>query len=297
MPVLGLSHLSTTCLLPTASLLIAVNGGPASAQQIWERAAVLPVVATPDMRITRDLVYSSEASDARMDVYVPDRPESGALVPFVLFIHGGPLPENLPLPVKEMAVFQSYARHLGGRGVGAVVFSHRFTSLGAIQQSERDIAAALRYLRTEAEVWGLDRSRMCVWAVSAGGIFLRPFLSGEFGSIRCIILYYTVMDADIYPELGLGPIPEEVAGGYRPQVSNGSRVAPILVARAGKDWEALNRELDRFVAEALAADTELELLNHPTGVHAFDVLTDDDISRRIIERTLEFARIHLLPES
>jgi hypothetical protein len=41
---------------------------------------------------------------------------------------------------------------------------------------------------------------------------------------------------------------------------------------------------------ALSCDVPIELLNHPTGEHAFDVRNDDARSREIIGRTLEFIR-------
>jgi hypothetical protein len=34
-------------------------------------------------------------------------------------------------------------------------------------------------------------------------------------------------------------------------------------------------------------------LNHPRGVHGFDNQTDDDRSREIIRRALEFMKTHL----
>ena len=36
----------------------------------------------------------------------------------------------------------------------------------------------------------------------------------------------------------------------------------------------------------------IELLNHPDGVHAFDILTDDARTREIIKRAVEFSGEH-----
>jgi acetyl esterase/lipase len=67
------------------------------------------------------------------------------------------------------------------------------------------------------------------------------------------------------------------------------------VARAGLDSPWLNAGLDRFVERALAAGATIDLLNHPHGRHAFDVLDDDPRSRQIIRRTLAFLQDHLAP--
>jgi len=70
-------------------------------------------------------------------------------------------------------------------------------------------------------------------------------------------------------------------------------VPPLFVARAGQDNPGLNATIDRFVQEAVARNAPLELMTHPTGRHGFDVLDDDDRSREIIARTLDFLKHHL----
>jgi hypothetical protein len=68
---------------------------------------------------------------------------------------------------------------------------------------------------------------------------------------------------------------------------------PMLIARAGKEerpW--LNPTIDRFVVDAIARGAEVDLLNHPRGRHAFDVLEDDPRSQDIIARTLDFLVRH-----
>lgn len=56
----------------------------------------------------------------------------------------------------------------------------------------------------------------------------------------------------------------------------------------------MNAGIDRFVEQALAANACLDVLNHPTGRHGFDILDDNARSREIIARAVEFLRIRLL---
>lgn len=70
---------------------------------------------------------------------------------------------------------------------------------------------------------------------------------------------------------------------------------PMLLARAGKDYAPLNAGLDGFVASALSQNLPVEVLNHPTGQHGFDVRDADARSRYIIRQTLAFLCEHLLP--
>ena len=62
----------------------------------------------------------------------------------------------------------------------------------------------------------------------------------------------------------------------------------MLIARAGRDMPQVNEPLKQFLDAALAYDVNLELLNHPAGEHAFDIVTDDARTRQIIGRTLAF---------
>ena len=62
------------------------------------------------------------------------------------------------------------------------------------------------------------------------------------------------------------------------------------------DWTTRrsNSAIDRFARQALEANAALELINHPEGRHAFDILDDDARSREIIARTVEFLKAQLL---
>lgn len=115
--------------------------------------------------------------------------------------------------------------------------------------------------------------------------------------IRCIAVYYGVMSLlplrnEIPPEVG-----DETLREYSPLellMKREGTVPPMLIARAGleeRPW--LNPTIDRFVSEALRSNLEIDVLNHPTGHHAFDVLDDDDRSRDILVRSLRFMGRHL----
>ena len=55
----------------------------------------------------------------------------------------------------------------------------------------------------------------------------------------------------------------------------------------------INQSIDAFVQEALAGNAPLEVMNHPTGRHGFDILDDNDRSREIIARAVAFAQVHV----
>lgn len=67
---------------------------------------------------------------------------------------------------------------------------------------------------------------------------------------------------------------------------------PMFIGRAGKDFKPINAALEKFIEAALAHNVEIELMNHPSGEHGFDILNDDERSRAIIRRTIDFIREH-----
>jgi len=70
-------------------------------------------------------------------------------------------------------------------------------------------------------------------------------------------------------------------------------LAPMLIAKAGIDYPALNASIDHFIKEASAKNVALDYMIHPGGQHAFDILDDVARSREIIKRTLEFMKTYL----
>lgn len=69
---------------------------------------------------------------------------------------------------------------------------------------------------------------------------------------------------------------------------------PLFIVRAGKDREDFNQAIDYFGSQAISNNVPLTFINYTEGRHAFDVLDDNDISKDIIQQTLNFMRSHLL---
>ena len=72
-----------------------------------------------------------------------------------------------------------------------------------------------------------------------------------------------------------------------------ANVPPLLIVRAGLDDPDLNAGIDALVRVALERNLNVDILNHATGHHAFDMLDDNERSREIIRATLAFLQTHL----
>lgn len=70
---------------------------------------------------------------------------------------------------------------------------------------------------------------------------------------------------------------------------------PVFVIRSGKDeTPGLNASLDRFIADAVAQNYPITLVNHPEAPHSFELYDNGPATRLILRQALEFlkARLH-----
>src|SRR6266567_1579630 len=227
--------------------------------------------------VRRDLVYAEP--DLRFDLYVPDGLASNERRPAVVFVHGDGPPELLR-DAKDWGQYESWGRLAAATGLVGVTFNHRSSEwLTKLEEAAGDVDALITHVRADASDLQIDPDHVGLWVCSMGPpMALRSLLRDRPEFLP------EVLDADL---MEFSPIHQlRTASGPLP---------PILVARAGREerpW--LNPTIDAFVLEALRAGAELDLLNHSAGVHAFDILNDDDRSHDIIAHTLLFLRGHLI---
>lgn len=191
----------------------------------------------------------------------------------VLLVHGGPIPDDLQTTPVQWGLFQSLARLLAASGIVAVMFNHRFFSLDSAPTAMNDIEDLMSHLGAE---------RVCLWVFSGGGSLLGRLLRNTPASVQCVVAYYAVLGGETSEFSAVDAIEE-----------NAQRVPPILVARAGLDMPKLNETIDRFITVALRKNATINVMNHPTGQHGFDFRDDDERTREILARTVQFIQTHL----
>ena len=255
---------------------------------------VLPVPEGAEVEVKQDRIYKrADGRKLGMDVYLPADRKPGARLPAVLFVHGGPIPDDLPVAAKDLGQYTSYGRLMASSGLAAVTFTNRFTSTEMLPKAGEDVIDAVAYVREHADELSVDSDRFCVWAVSAGSLFIAPMLRERPAFLRCAVLYYGVMDPAALEEVGMTGVPEFFVDEYdaTEDIAASEDTLPrLIVGRAGQDRAPFNRALDRFVAAGLKANAPLDLMNHPEGQHAFDPLDDNERSQEIIRWTLEIVQ-------
>lgn len=156
-----------------------------------------------------------------------------------------------------------------------------------------DIEAALDYIDSAGEELGIDASRLALVAFSMGVPYALRVAFDRRVRLRCLVAFYGPMDLSDAP----WPVSAELLREFSPlhHLRSAGELPPLLVARAGADHPLLNESIDRFVAEALQRNIEVDVLNHPAGPHGFDLDDASSRSRQIIAAALAFLGCHLSP--
>jgi acetyl esterase/lipase len=216
-------------------------------------------------------------------------------LPAVLFIHGGRVPPNLLTTPKDWAVYVSFVQLAAASGFVGVTFNHLFYAWESLSDSQSDLMDLIAYVRDQAESLGVDKDRIILWSVSAGGIFLSQPLRDHPPYIRSIVAYYPELDLQSERASAPASVTDETLREYSPLYHLGKSnqsVPPIFIARAGLDDPDLNAGVDRFIQAALSRNATIDLANHATGHHGFDVEDDNERSREIIKQTIAFIKAH-----
>ena len=250
-------------------------GSPATAAYWFQKRIVYSVPGMDRVRVERDVTYRTvDGAALKMDVYLPPDLAAADRRPVVFFVHGGPVPPDLG--AKNLGVFRSYGELVAASGFVGVTFNHRLHDVKDYERSGQDVAAAIDFVRTSAGRFQADAQRTAVWAFSGGGPLLAAFFRGPAAEVKAVAAFYALLDEPARAvEEGAGPFP------------------PVLVGRAGKDDARINASVETFARAAWAKGLVVDVLNHPTGQHGFDILDDDDRSKEMIRRTIEFLQERL----
>lgn len=262
-------------------------------KEFVHKRIVYTVPGMTRVKVTKDLIYKRVAgAELKLDVYSPLNTQRRARRPAVIFIHGGRIPPNLLTTPKDWAVYVSFGQLVAASGFVGVNFNHRFYTWESLRDSQSDLTDLIAYIRDNAESLGVDKDRIILWSVSAGGLFLSKPLQDTPPYIRCLVAYYSALDLE--RKAAPASVSDDTLREFSPinHLRNSKGVPPMFIARAGLDNADFNDGIDRFVQLALSKNLTIEVVNHATGHHGFDIEDDNDRSREIIRRTIEFIKTH-----
>jgi len=161
----------------------------------------LPARFAETIEAKRDLPYADDENPRhRLDLYLPKQAADDALLPVVVFIHGGGWRGGDKTGGGRQVLPFVAAGHYAGVSVG-----YRLSGEAQWPAQLDDCKAAIRWLKAHAAEYHLDSDRIAVWGSSAGGHLVnmlgltndRPKLEGKVGkhldqnsNVTCVMDWY-----------------------------------------------------------------------------------------------------------
>lgn len=251
-------------------------------------------------QVVKNRVYKTvDDAELLFDVYYPAEFQEGEQRPAVIFVHGlGPV--DFTRNLKSSGQYISWGQLTAASGLIAVTFNHRSPNAHI---SLRDIAdevdALVNYVREHARELRIDQNRLALWACSAGvPLSVRSALLHTPTFMKGFVAYYGPLNLqNLQAEWNMteDEVHDFSATTYLKE--HVERLAPLFIAKAGRDYPVLNASIDQFIQEASAKNVGLDFLIQPSRQHGFDILNPDARSHEIIQRTLAFLKTSLTSPS
>jgi len=117
-----------------------------------------------------DLTYSIIPGyrQLKLDLYLPPGARTGAR-PLVVYVAGGGWAADRPRNAGPIEDFPGVFVGLAQKGYVVASIRYRLSGEAKFPAAEHDTKTALRWLRSQAAKYGIDKNRVVIWGSSAGG--------------------------------------------------------------------------------------------------------------------------------
>ncbi|NOT60815.1 MAG: alpha/beta hydrolase, partial [Acidobacteria bacterium] len=104
----------------------------------------------------------------KLDLYLPPGQPTGAR-PLVVYVAGGGWAADRPRNAGAIEDFPDVFAGLARKGYVVASIRYRLSGEAKFPAAEHDTKTALRWLRSQAAKYGIDKNRVVIWGSSAGG--------------------------------------------------------------------------------------------------------------------------------
>jgi acetyl esterase/lipase len=235
----------------------------------------------------------------RLDLY--RRSGSATPRPLVVFVHGGGWSVGNP---RAGAAFRDFTQVLAGlaeRGYVVASIEYRLSREAVHPAPTEDLAAALVFLRDNADRLGIDASHIALWGMSAGA-HLAALNAMTCEPARCVqgfVGWFGVYDVPAYLDANpaatltratafgcaTAPCSAEQLDAASPNAHVSNRAPRVLLLHGLADTSVPSRQSTGFAERLRAAGKEPELILLPGAEHGF-IGTDANATRRALEQAL-----------
>jgi acetyl esterase/lipase len=246
------------------------------------------VYGFPAPVVERDVIYcSSEGPNLLMDLYYPD--SKSTQLPVVVYVHGGGWYSG----DKNSEIGQDFIPELIKRGYLVVAINYRLAPRYEFPAQIEDLKCAVRFLRENAETYGLDPQRIGVFGESAGG-HLAALLgvtdenSGfdctgnccdQSSRVKAVVDMFGPADLTLTFETYRDMLMEHVFGTDDPEsniIKRASPVtyissddAPFLIIQGQKDGVVLPNQSEELYQKLVASNVPASLVMVKNAGHEF----------------------------
>lgn len=119
----------------------------------------------------------------KLDLYLPENPASEKL-PVVCWIHGGGWKNGDKANARKVTGYPADGKY------AAASIGYRLSGEAQWPSQIEDCKAAIGFLKTNAEKYGLDPDRIAVWGSSAGGHLVSMLGVDDEVQVKCVVDYY-----------------------------------------------------------------------------------------------------------
>jgi len=234
-----------------------VAGFHLCAQRIPSDPIIYQIPEMGKVQVKQNIVFKKvNDTSLTLDVYYPPDFEYKTNLPVVIFNNGVGA-----MTIPQWRVYKDWGKLIAAKGMIAINYEARQNN------GLEDGDALIEYLRTKGTSLNIDENKMAIWTCSGNTpVGMRIAMQPQRTYIKSLVVYYGNPDS-------LGKLRQDL---------------PTLIVRSGLDAQIINIGIENFMQQALMQDMRVELINYIKGTHAFDITTNTEESRAIIDKTIDF---------
>jgi acetyl esterase/lipase len=277
-----------------ASAAKAPEPATGAAAQLEDRYPERRVAFSHGVTSLADVTYSAPSGfrPLTLDLYLPR--SRAVAVPVIIYVHGGGWMSG---HARHCGAFENWPQvlaSLAAQGYVVASVNYRLSGEAASPAAAQDIASAVRWLRTEASRYSIDKQRIGIWGVSAGGQLAAvtgtacEAGAGESACVQAVAAWYGIFD---FAPLVAGADPASPPARYLGCGAEGCTEGQISLAsairhvdRSDPPFLLIHGTRDRTVPPAQSRDFYAEL--QAQGVKS-ELLMIDDVDHSFIGGTPE----------
>jgi hypothetical protein len=265
-----------------------------SAGENTKPTLVYKVPGMDDVIIKKDIQYFAEGETGlAVDMYYPPGFKFGSNLPAVLVVFGFSNDTQIKFigsRFKDTGWYRSWGKLIAASGMAALLYE--------TDSPEKDLNILLQFIQDRADEFCIDRNRLGMYSCSGNApLAFVNCMDKTKTYFRCAAFYYGyLLMTDLENIREIESISERF-GFSAPKLDAGSKLRddlPLFIVRVGQENNPhLNSSIDHFISKAVSQNLHIDLINYREGQHGFDAYADNDLSREIIKKTIDFWKFHL----